>query len=86
MELTARKYKFIEEFIKLTNLKKIEQLEDVLHAELHESKEIVAHTTKGEPLTRAQYVSRIEEADKAIDRGEYISHEEVKRTVRSWKK
>ena len=85
MDLAARKYRFIESFMKLTSLKKLRRLEEVLLSEVDEE-EIVAHTAGGEPLSREEYVKRIKEADEAIDRGEYLSHEDIKKEVRSWKK
>ena len=36
MDLTSRKNKFIEQFMKLTSLTKIKRLEEVLHAETNE--------------------------------------------------
>jgi hypothetical protein len=86
MELTARKYRFIEDFMKLTDLQKIKRLEGVLEEELKAQGEIVAHTAAGEPLNKEQYIKRVKDADASVDRGEYISHKELKSEVRSWNK
>ncbi len=84
MDLAARKNKFIEQFMKLTSLKKIRRLEEVLHSEMNEGEEIVAHTVTGEPLTREQYLEDLKEAEAEIERGEFITHEELKKEVRTW--
>jgi predicted transcriptional regulator len=86
MDLIARKYKLIEHFMKLTSLKKIKRLEEVLQAELNDEQEIVAHTAAGESLNKEQYIKRVKDTDAAIDRGEYLTHDELKSEVRSWKK
>ncbi len=86
MDLTSRKYKFIEQFMQIASAEKLKRIEDFLRAEIEGEDEIVAHTVQGNPLTKAQYVKRIKEADEAIDRGEYITHEELKRKVRTWSK
>jgi len=44
MDITARKYKFIEEFMKIISPEKIEQLElleDVLHANIQKQDTII---------------------------------------------
>lgn len=46
--------------------------------------DIVAFTVGGEPLTSEQFIKKIKEADAAIDRGEYISHEDMKKEVLTW--
>ncbi|MEQ9263157.1 MAG: hypothetical protein RLP14_08355 [Owenweeksia sp.] len=86
MDLTARKYKFIERFMKLTSLKKIKQLEEVLRDEVDDEEEIVAYAVTGEPLTRKQYLDDLKEAEAEIERGEFITHEELKEEVRTWGK
>jgi hypothetical protein len=51
MDLTARKYKFIEEFMKIVNHKKIDRLEEILHEEINKC-EIVAYTIDGNAITK----------------------------------
>jgi hypothetical protein len=86
MDLTTRKYRFIEQFMKIANPEKIKRLEALLKEELASDEEIVAYTVVGEPLNAAQYKKRVLEADAAIDRGEFITHEDLKRKVKEWGK
>ncbi len=86
MDLTSRKNKFIEQFMKLTSLTKIKRLEEVLHAETNEKDEIVAYTITGEPLTKEQYIKDLKQAEEEIEKGEFISHEDLKKEVRAWRR
>ena len=86
MDLTARKYRFIEQFMKIVNPEKLKRLEEVLTAELENEDETVAYTVVGEPLTKAQYVQRIKDAEVQIERGEFLTQEELKREAASWRK
>ena len=86
MDLTARKYRFIEQFMKIVNPEKLKRLEEVLTAELENEDETVAYTVVGEPLTKVQYVQRIKDAEVQIERGEFLTQEELKREAASWRK
>ena len=83
MELKERKERAIEALRKLDNTEALGYVEDVL--DIVEAKEpIVAYTVKGQPLTKEDYINRIKSADKAMDEGKYISHEELKKERKSW--
>jgi hypothetical protein len=84
MDLTTRKYRFIEQFMKIANPEKIKRLEALLKEELASDEEIVAYTVVGEPLTAAQYKKRVLEADAAIDRGEFTTQEDLEKEAESW--
>lgn len=84
MDLTRRKYNFIEKFIQIANPEKIKRLEDVLNETLNEDDAIVAYTVAGEPLKAEQYKKRIKEADEAISRGEFTTQEDLEKEVDGW--
>lgn len=84
MDLTARKNKFIEKFMQIASVEKLQRLEDFLRTEMESEEEIVAYTVKGEPLTKTQYVKRLKEAEQAMGRGEYITHEELEKEILNW--
>lgn len=46
--------------------------------------EIVAYTTSGEPLTKAQYIEKIEIAIAQAERGELITDEELQKEIETW--
>lgn len=66
-------------------LRLINALIESYHDEEQEE-EIVAYTVSGKPLTKEQYRQRIMEAEAEIDKGNFITHEDLKKKVRSWGK
>lgn len=55
-----------------------------IQKEIQEKDEIVAYTTFGEPLTKAQYIEKIENAIVEADRGELITDDELQKEVETW--
>lgn len=78
MDLTTRKYKFIEQFMKIVNAEKLEQFEALLHAETSNEKGIVAYSIKGKPLTKADIIENNKEAIKSIDKGDFKTHAQMR--------
>ena len=70
--LAARKYALIE---KVTNLSE---------EELTELEISLMRFTDEEEIDIEQYNRELDEADAAIDRGEYITHEALKQQMKSW--
>ena len=46
---------------------------------------IVAYTVDGKPLTIEQYNKNLKEAEKEIESGDFISHEELEKKSAKWK-
>ena len=61
-----------------------ERLFKRMQKELHENKKIVAYTTAGQPLTKKQYVEKIEKALAEAERGELITDEELQKEIETW--
>ena len=74
-EITIRKYAIIEKVMQLRE-EELQQLEASLQEIL----------TEEEPISMEQYNRELEEADAAIDRGEYVSHEEAVQRLKAWRK
>jgi predicted transcriptional regulator len=72
MDLKTRKFIVIEK-IMLLDENEMGELEQVLDGIL------------GEEVSLEQYNKDIEEADAAIDRGEYIEHKAAIKKLRSWR-
>ncbi|MFH1321240.1 MAG: hypothetical protein ABII90_11405 [Bacteroidota bacterium] len=53
-------------------------------AKAYRKDEIVAYTADGIPLTKEQYIKEIEEAEAQIERGEYITMEELEKESKKW--
>jgi predicted transcriptional regulator len=72
MDLRTRKYTAIEKIMHFDE-KAMKKLEKTLDSVLDES------------ISLEQYNKEIDEADAAIDRGEYIDHEDAVRKIKSWR-
>lgn len=46
--------------------------------------QVVAHNVVGEPLTVSEYNSHLEDAEKDIESGRVIDHEDLKTKIKSW--
>ena len=55
-----------------------------MQKELYKKDEIVAFTTSGNPLSKKQYVEKIEKAISEADRGELIIDDELRKEVETW--
>jgi predicted transcriptional regulator len=58
---------------------------EILYARIQkEREEIIAYTTSDEPLTKRQYIEKIEQAIAEADRGELITDEELQKEIDTW--
>ena len=55
-----------------------------MREELYQNTEIVAYTTTGKPLTKSEYIEKIEKAIAEADRGELITDEELEKEIATW--
>lgn len=83
MDIISRKYKFIEEFMKIMSIEKLERFEELLRTE-NDNKEIVAYTIHCEPLSKKDFVKDIKNADASISAGEYTTVEDLEKEVQNW--
>jgi len=82
MDIQARKLAFIEEFIKIRSEKLISRFENIMKETKENSveEEIVAYSVQGEPLTKEQYIERVQKASL----GELTSMEDLEKEMQSW--
>lgn len=67
---------------KLFNVNKesvLKQLKAILDKE-----EVVAYTTSGKPLTKAEYIKEIKEAEQDIENGNYITGKQLLEDIKKW--
>jgi hypothetical protein len=67
---------------KLFNINKesvLKQLKAILDKE-----EVIAYTTDGKPLTRAEYIKEVKTAEKEIENGNYITGEKLLKNIDKW--
>jgi hypothetical protein len=72
------------ELIKLLLEEKQETVLEKVHQLLSKEDEIVAYTGSGKPLTRKEYNDRLAKGEKQIEKGEYLTQEELEKEVKSW--
>ena len=53
--------------------------------EKEEKDNVVAYNIEGEPLTLEQYQNELNEAENEIDRGEFLTSDELDKEIASWK-
>lgn len=49
-----------------------------------DKEEIVAYTTDGKPLTREAYIKAIEKTEKDVEKGNYITHNQLLENITKW--
>ena len=53
--------------------------------EKEEKDKVVAYNIEGEPLTLEHYQNELNEAENEIDRGEFLTSDELDKEIASWK-
>lgn len=76
MDLQTRKLQFIKEILSIGNEKVIEKLEALLKKEQQKEGD--------QRISIEQYNKEIDEAEAEMDKGEIISHEDLKRQMKKW--
>ncbi len=79
MDLQAEKLDVLQKVMGITKASLLKKIKQLLDAEM-----IVGYTVNGEPLTNAQYNSRLEKAERQIESGEFLTQEELEKEVKNW--
>ncbi len=77
MDLTARKYKFIERFMQLANAEKLQQLENVLFSDVVNDNTVI-YDIKGEGISKQEYIQRNADAVTSYKQGRFKTSAELK--------
>lgn len=81
MDIQAEKLHLIEKLTRIQDIRIIEQIKELLK---QKNNPVVGYEISGDPITRRQLVKRIEEAEKRIDNGEYITQEDLEKESENW--
>lgn len=79
MSLEAIKIDLIQRLLKVEQASVLKKVESLLSED-----EIVAYTVSGEPLTKDAYSQLVKESESAVEEGDYVSHEELLKTIKQW--
>jgi uncharacterized membrane protein affecting hemolysin expression len=77
MDLTERKYRFIERFKQLSNTDKLQQLENILFEDKSESDDSV-YDLQGQKISKEEYIKRNNEAVNSYKQGDFKTSEQLK--------
>lgn len=80
MNIQARKLVLIEEFLRISDESLIEKLESLIRQEKKAS-----HEKSLKPMSMNEFNEMIDQAKQDSDAGRVISHQELKKKVKSWK-
>ena len=80
MNIQARKLVLIEEFLRISDETLITKLESFIK---HEKK--ISHERNLKPMSIDKFHAMIDQAKQDSDAGRIISHEELKKKVKTWK-
>mgnify|MGYP003667937218 FL=1 len=79
MDLKTVKLEVIQKIMNVSTESLLEKIDNLLEEEL-----IVGYTAKGYPLTKKDYNLRLEEAERQIASGEFISQEDLEKETENW--
>ena len=80
MNIQARKLVLIEEFLRITDESLITKLESFIKQE-----KIKSHESNLKPMSLNEFHEMIDQAKRDSDAGRVISHQELKKKVKTWK-
>jgi hypothetical protein len=81
MDIQAEKLHLIEELARIQDIHIIEQIKQLLK---QQNNPVVGYEINGDPITRKQLIKRIEESEKRIDNGEYVTQEDLEKESENW--
>ena len=81
MDIQAEKLHLIEELARIHDIHIIEQIKELLK---QKNNPVVGYEITGAPITRKQLIKRIEEAEKRIDNGEYVTQDDIEKESGNW--
>jgi recombinational DNA repair protein RecR len=79
MELNASKISVLQKILSLNQEHLIQKIEEILDQEM-----IIAYSTNGEGLTKAQYNLRLENAENEIAKGAFVTQEHLEKESDTW--
>ena len=80
MDIQTRKINFVQEFLRLRNIKLIEKLEKILLEE--KAKDYEANL---KPMSKDKFNKMIDESIEDVKKGKVVDTRELKESVKKWK-
>jgi len=80
MNIQARKLDLIEEFLRISDEEIISKIESLIREEKK-----VSYERNLKPMSMSEFYDMIDQAKRESDSGQVISHEELKKKIKTWK-
>lgn len=84
MDIQATKIELVKHLLKVKKESVLNKIKEILLSD--ENEEVVAYTIDGNSLTLSQYQNELKEAEKEIERGEYLTSDELDKEIATWSK
>lgn len=84
MNNTLEKRDFIHSHLHLMDEKSVNEMYQKMYTELKENNPVIGYRASGEPIEKMQLIADLIEAEKQIERGEYMTLEELDEDSKSW--
>ena len=75
---------YIHSHLHLINEKIIDEMYQKMYSKIEDKNSIVGYDAFGKPITKQQLLSDLEEAERQIERGDYVTIEELEAESKSW--
>jgi len=79
MDIQTLKLDLVQKLLSVKKASVLDKITQILDKEI-----IVAYTTDGKPLTKAQYLKDLEAAELEIDSGDFFTQSEVEKLSSKW--
>jgi hypothetical protein len=80
MNIQARKLDLIEEFLRISDVDLISKIESLIREE-----KIASHERRLKPMSMNEFYDMIDQAKRESESGQVISHEDLKKKIKTWK-
>ena len=84
MDVQNEKFRLIEWLVGLQDVSILRKVAELRNESVVDSEDITFYIASGEALTRTEYISEIKSAELQMKNGEFMSHDEVKKSVAGW--
>ena len=81
---TLEKRDYIHSHLHLTNEDFINEVYQKMRSSLEKGNPVVGYGASGEPIKKSQFIADIKEAEAQIERGEYLTIEELEQESGQW--
>jgi hypothetical protein len=79
MDLQTAKINVMQKIMNVSKASLLDKISNILDEEM-----TVGYTTDGKPLTKKQYNERLLVAEKQIESGDHITHENLEKEMDNW--